>query len=67
MKSLNFHVWSLHISALVRESLITVIPAGGLSPENVYEAFMSLRPAGDYSRMLTNQVIKENKLLVSPQ
>lgn len=41
---------------LVEQSSLPVILAGGLSPENVFEAAMTTRPAGVDSCTLTNQV-----------
>jgi phosphoribosylanthranilate isomerase len=43
-------------SRLVDQSAIPVILAGGLSPENVYEALVSTRPAGADSCTHTNRV-----------
>ena len=39
---------------LVESSRIPVILAGGLSPENVYEGILAIRPAGVDSCTLTN-------------
>ena len=41
---------------LVRQSAIPVILAGGLSPENVHDALMTVRAAGADSCTLTNRV-----------
>jgi phosphoribosylanthranilate isomerase len=46
---------------LVIRSRIPVILAGGLSPENVFEALMAVRPAGADSCTLTNSPDKEGK------
>jgi phosphoribosylanthranilate isomerase len=46
---------------VVRNSRIPVILAGGLSPENVYEAALKIRPAGVDSCTLTNAVDGEGK------
>jgi len=45
--------------ALVRESRLPVILAGGLSPRNVYDALMAIRPAGADSCTRTNRKEKE--------
>jgi phosphoribosylanthranilate isomerase len=46
---------------LVIRSRIPVILAGGLSPENVYEALIDIRPAGADSCTLTNSLDREGK------
>jgi phosphoribosylanthranilate isomerase len=46
---------------LVIRSRIPVILAGGLSPENVYEALMDVRPAGADSCTLTNSLDREGR------
>jgi phosphoribosylanthranilate isomerase len=46
---------------LVIRSRIPVILAGGLSPENVFEALMDVHPAGADSCTLTNTLDKEGK------
>jgi phosphoribosylanthranilate isomerase len=46
---------------LVDRSRIPVILAGGLSPENVYDAVMDVHPAGADSCTWTNAVDKEGK------
>jgi len=45
--------WSV-ASKLVETSRLPVILAGGISPENVYEAILNVRPAGVDSCTLTN-------------
>ncbi len=45
--------------ALVHQSMIPVILAGGLSPENVYDGLMTVRAAGADSCTLTNRVDHE--------
>ena len=46
---------------LVIRSRIPVILAGGLSPENVFEALMDVRPAGADSCTLTNSLDRKGK------
>ena len=52
--------WDL-AAQLVRESQIPVILAGGLSPDNVYEAIRAVAPAGVDSCTLTNTVDIEGR------
>lgn len=52
--------WDL-AGKIARQSKIPIILAGGLSPENVYEAAMKVRPAGVDSCTLTNAVDLEGK------
>jgi len=48
---------------LVEKSSIPVILAGGLSPENAYDAIMNIRPAGADSCTLTNMPDKDGKAI----
>ncbi len=48
---------------LVKQSRIPVILAGGLSPENVYEALVEIRPAGADSCTQTNQIDEKGRPL----
>ena len=47
--------------SLVLQSRIPVILAGGLSPENVHQTLLDVRPAGADSCTLTNRVDKEGR------
>ncbi|MBN2059390.1 MAG: hypothetical protein JW882_03140 [Deltaproteobacteria bacterium] len=46
---------------LVKQSAIPVILAGGLSPDNVYDALMDVRPAGADSCTMTNQFSEDGR------
>ena len=48
---------------LVRRSRIPVILAGGLSPENVFEALVKVRPFGADSCSHTNTVDRDGKVI----
>jgi len=52
--------WAL-TEKVARQSRIPIILAGGLSPENVYEAAMKVRPGGVDSCTLTNALDPEGK------
>jgi phosphoribosylanthranilate isomerase len=54
------HDWSIS-RAIVEQSRIPVILAGGLSPENVAEAIQQVRPWGVDSLTKTNEVLGEGK------
>ncbi|MCX6566247.1 MAG: hypothetical protein NTW38_07480 [Candidatus Aminicenantes bacterium] len=54
--------WDL-AKKVVRQSRIPVILAGGLSPENAYDAVVSVRPAGADSCTLTNALDPAGKLI----
>lgn len=54
------HDWSIS-RAIVEQSRIPVILAGGLSPENVADAIRQVRPWGVDSLTKTNEVLAEGK------
>jgi phosphoribosylanthranilate isomerase len=54
------HDWSIS-RAIVEQSRIPVILAGGLSPENVAEAIRQVHPWGVDSLTKTNEVLGEGK------